>query len=194
MSRNGASTDPDAIRTAATARAKGSPDYGAAAERITDRGLSRTGYAQYLREQNEATYRAAVGKIKEQNDRRESRNRSGYLSYLTQWEKQQDELMMKTLNLLADKKVSGISDAYANALEAGLTDDRAGVVSHLAPVVGRYGSRRLGEGISGVLAVSLQAGLTGAEAEMLARAYGISESDAQKLRQTVEAAASDGND
>ena len=186
LSRNGASTDPDGIKNAATAYAKGSPDYGAAAERVSDRGLSRTGYAQYLREKNEETYRAALGKIKRQNDERESRNRNGYLSYLTQWEQQQDELMQKTLHSLAEQKVSGISDAYADALEAGLTDDRAAVVSRLAPVVGRYGTRRLGEGISGVLAVSLQAGLSGADADLLARACGISSSDAKKLRQTVE--------
>lgn len=194
LSQNGKTADTDAVKIAATARAKGSPDYGTAAEKLFDRGLSRTGYAQYLRDQNEKTYRAAITGIGETGDAREKKNRSGYLAYLTRWEEQQDELMQKTLRLLAEKKVTGISDAYADALAAGLTDDRADIVSRLAPTVAKYGTRRLGEGISGVLSVSLSAGLTGAEAELLARACGISSSDAAILRRTVEASDGEGSD
>lgn len=190
LSQNAAPYDGEAERSLATKRAVGSPDYGAAAETLSDRGLSRTGYAKYLRERNEAAYRSGVGAIREKNVVREANNRSGYLAYLKQWERDQDELMRKTLSSLAESKVPGVDDAYADALSAGLSDDRAQIVARIAPAIGQYGARRLGEGIAGVLSVSVRAGLSGAEAELLARACGISESDAKKLRKTVEASPS----
>jgi len=163
-----------------------SPAYGASVEKLIDRGLFRTGYVDYLRDRNEKVYRRTIDGIRGQNDARESGNRTGYLSYLKRWEDEQDALMQKTLSDLAENKVTQIDDAYADALAAGLTDERARLVSRIAPSVARYGMRRLSGEISGILAVSLSAGLSGDEAELLARACGVSESDAKKLRQTVE--------
>ena len=192
LGRNGTVGDSDALRNALTKRAKNSPDYGAAAQKLSDLGLDKTGYANYLRRENEAAYQRSEAEIREQNAARESGNRNGYLAYLKRWESEQDELMQKTLSSLAESKVSNLDDAYADALAAGLTDERARIVSRLAPTVGEYGMRRLREGISGVLAVSLSAGLSGAEAEVLARACGISQADAKKLRQTVESSPTGG--
>ena len=185
LQKNGAREEGEALRDAGTKWAKTSPVYGAAGEKLNDRGLLGTGYADYLREQNEKTYRALAGKIRESGDERAQRDREGYLAYLEKWETSQDELMKKTLSHLAETKVSKIDDAYADALSAGLSDGRARIVSRLAPSVARYGMRRLREGISGVLAVSVSAGLSGEEAELLARACGVSASDAAKLRKTV---------
>lgn len=191
LSRNGAKDDPAAGIAEKTARDMGSPDYGAAVEKLIDRGLFKTGYADYLRDKNEAVYRKAIGAIREKNDARGNGNRQGYLAYLKRWEDDQDDLLQKTLSDLAESKVSGIDDAYADALAAGLTDERARLVSRVAPTVARYGMRRLREGISGVLAVSVSAGLSGGEAEMLARASGVSASDAKKLRKLLEEAPPD---
>ena len=153
---------------------------------IADRGLYRTGYADYLREQNETAYREAVRGAKEKNAAKSASDRKGYLAYLKDWENAQDELMKSTLSSLAESKVPGIAEAYASALAAGLTDDRADLVSRVAPVLGKYGARRLKQGISGILSVSLEAGLSGKEAELLARALGIAADDAKELRATVE--------
>ena len=185
--------ESDALKAARTKREKGSPVYGAAAEKLIDRGLSGTGYANYLREKNEEAYRAAARGIRKQSDPDERGNRDGYLAYLQKWETSQDELMQKTLSGLAESKTSGIDDAYADALAAGLSDERAKIVSRVAPSVARYGMRRLREGSSGVLAVSLSAGLSGEEAELLARACGVSLADAKKLRGTVESSLSGGS-
>ena len=192
MKEYGATPDEDALRDAQTSRAKRSPDYGAAAEKLTDRGLSKTGYAEYLRGKNEEAYKTLTDANRAKNDAREAGNRSGYLAYLKKWETDQDELMQKTLSHLAETRVSGIEAAYADALAAGLTEDRARIVSRVAPSVGRYGMRRLREGIAGVLSVSVSAGLSGAEAELLARVCGVSQADAKKLRQTVESSSTDG--
>ena len=192
MKEYGATPNENALTSAQTTRAKRSPDYGAAAEELTDKGLSKTGYAEYLREKNEEAYKALADANRAKNDAREAGNRSGYLAYLQKWESDQDSLMQKTLSHLAEARVSGIEAAYADALAAGLTEDRARIVSRVAPSVGRYGMRRLREGIAGILSVSVSAGLSGAEAELLARACGISPSDAKKLRQTVESSPKDG--
>ena len=175
------------MKTARTKLAKSDPDYGAAAEKLSDGGLSKTGYVSYLREQNKAAYRAAGEKTLAAGEERAKNDRSGYLSYLEKWEAEQDALMQKTLTSLSESKTSGMDAAYADALAAGLSDERARIVSRLAPSVGRYGMRRLREGIAGVLYVSVTAGLSGEEAELLARACGISRADAEKLRQTVAA-------
>ena len=193
LKKYGAKVEEIALENAGTDRAKGSPDYGAAAQTLSDRGLSKTGYADYLREKNAETYRILTDAKRAKNDAREAGNRSGYLAYLQKWESDQDSLMQKTLSQLAETRVSGIEAAYADALAAGLTEDRARIVSRVAPSVGRYGMRRLGEGIAGILSVSVSAGLSGAEAELLARACGISQADAKKLRQTVESSPSDGD-
>lgn len=187
----GAEENRIALETAGTNRAKGSPDYGAAAETITDRGLSRTGYADYLREKNEKAYRTVVDANRVSNQAREAGNRRGYLAYLQNWESDQDALMEKTLSHLAETRVTGSDAAYADALAAGLTENRAKIVSRVAPTVSRYGMRRLREGIAGILAVSVSAGLSGVEAELLARACGVSSADAKKLRQTVESPSSE---
>ena len=186
LKKNGALTNAGAPAVAGTKRAKNAPDYGAAAERLADRGLAKTGYADYLREQNETAYREAITGAKEQNAAKQKSDRKGYLAYLKDWENAQDELMKSTLSSLAASKVPGIAEAYASALAAGLTDDRANLVSRVAPVLGKYGARRLRQGIAGILSVSLESGLTGEEAELLARALGIGEVDARELRQTVE--------
>ena len=192
LKRYGAEANEATLSPAGTERVKGSPDYGAAAETIIDRGLSKTGYADYLREKNEEAYRAATEANRAQNDAREAGNRSGYLAYLKKWESDQDDLMQKTLSHLAETRVTGSDAAYADALSAGLTEDRAKIVSRVAPAVGRYGMRRLREGIAGILTVSVSAGLSGAEAELLARACGVSAADAKKLRQTIESKPSGG--
>ena len=175
-----------ALQIALTERAKKSPAYGAAAEELSDRGLARTGYADWLREKNEKEYREAAAAIREKNGAESGKRKSGYLSYLKEWENAQDELMQKTLSHLASTRVSGISEAYADALAAGLSDDRARLVSQVAPILAKYGTRKLRQGIAGVLSVSLSAGLSGDEAKRLARAFGIDESDAETLRKTVE--------
>lgn len=184
LDQNAPQTDGTELRIARTKRAKKSPDYGAAAEKLSDSGLDRSGYADYLREKNEEQYGRTARKIAERNAASETGK--GYLAYLKDWENAQDELMKKTLSSLASTRVPNVSDAYADALSAGLTDDRARLVSRVAPSLGKYGARRLRQGIAGVLAVSLSAGLSGAEAELLARAFGVSEEDAKKLRKTVE--------
>ncbi len=186
LQKDGAATAADAPVKAGTKRSKSAPGYGAAAEALADRGLSRTGYADYLREQNEAAYREAIRGAKEKNDAKRTSDRKGYLAYLKDWETAQDDLMKNTLSTLASSKVPGIAEAYASALAAGLTDDRATLVSRVAPVLGRYGARRLRQGISGILSVSLEAGLSGEESELLARALGIDAADAKELRRTVE--------
>lgn len=186
VSRYGENETGDKLKSARTKLAKSDPDYGAAAETLSDRGLSETGYASYLRERNKAAYRAVKEKADAAGEERAKNDRSGYLSYLENWEAEQDKLMQKTLTALSESKTSGIDAAYADALSAGLTDERARIVSRLAPSVARYGMRRLREGVAGVLYVSVTAGLSGAEAELLARACGISRADAEKLRQTVD--------
>lgn len=183
LERNAPQDGGTELRTASTRRAKSSPDYGAAAEAISDRGLDRSGYADYLREKNEEQYRKAAAGIAEKNAATDTGK--GYLAYLKDWETAQNKLMKSTLSHLAANRVSDVSDAYADALAAGLTDDRARLVSRVAPALGSYGARKLREGIAGILSVSLGAGLSGDEAEMLARAFGISETDAKKLRETV---------
>ena len=186
VSRYGETETDDKLKTARTKLAKDAPDYGAAAEKLSDRGLYGTGYVSYLREQNKAAYRAATEKALAAGAAREENNRSGYLAYLKKWEADQDALMQKTLTSLSESKASGMDAAYADALAVGLSDERARIVSRVAPSIGRYGMRRLREGIAGILYVSVSAGLSGAEAELLARACGISQEDAKKLRQTVE--------
>ena len=177
--------DQNEWQDAGTKHSKNAPDYGAAAETLSDRGLLKTGYADYLRRQNEESYRNAIGAAKQKNAMQNERDRTGYLAYLKDWETAQNKLMKSTLSHLAANRVSDVSDAYADALAAGLTDDRARLVSRVAPALGSYGARKLREGIAGILSVSLGAGLSGDEAEMLARAFGISETDAKKLRETV---------
>jgi len=184
LGQNGAPRDGTELKTARTKRDKNAPDYGAAAQAISDRGLSGSGYADYLREQNEEAYRKASAGVAEKTAATD--DGKGYLAYLKDWETAQDKLMKKTLSTLSSTRVTNVADAYADALSAGLTDERARLVSRVAPSLGKYGTRRLRQGIAGVLAVSLSAGLSGAEAELLARAFGISEEDAKKLRQTVE--------
>ena len=186
LKTNAVPIDASALPAARTKRDKRSPDYGAAAEKLSDRGLSRTGYADWLRERNEEEYRQAAAGIREVSAARSKTERNGYLAYLKEWENAQDELMQKTLSDLAANRVAGISEAYADALSAGLSDDRARLVSRVAPALGKYGGRKLRQGIAGVLAVSLSAGLSGVEAELLARALGIDRADAKKLRETVE--------
>lgn len=180
-----AAPDDLSLQRATVARAKGSPDYGARAERLSDRGLSGSGYADWLRERNESEYRREIARIREKTAAKGSESRKGYLKYLSDWETAQDKLLQKTLSRLGSARVSGIDDAYAEALSAGLTADRARLVSKIAPALKENGERRLRQGLAGLLAVSLAAGLSGGDAERLARAYGFSAGDAKKLRETV---------
>ncbi|MBR4336501.1 MAG: hypothetical protein IKP74_08625 [Clostridia bacterium] len=180
--------DGGELQKASVARAKGSPDYGAGAERLSDRGLSGSGYADWLREKNEGEYRRAIARAREKTAASGPASRKGYLKYLSEWETGQDELMQSTLSRLSSIRVQGATDAYADALSAGLTVDRARLVAKIAPALGKYGARRLRQGLSGLLAVSLSANLSGGDAERLARAYGFSAEDAKKLRETVETA------
>ena len=184
--KENAAPDDGGLQKAEIARAKGSPDYGVGAERLSDRGLSGTGYADWLREKNEEEYRRAIAQVREKTAAAGSADRKGYLKYLSEWETGQDELMQRTLSRLSSTRVTGATDAYADALSAGLTDDRARLVSKIAPALGKYGGRRLRQGLAGLLAVSLSANLSGRDVERLARAYGYSSEDAKKLRETVE--------
>ena len=177
--------DDLSLQRAENARAKRSPDYGEAAERLSDRGLSGSGYADWLREHNESEYRRALAAVREKTAAKGPEARKGYLKYLSDWETAQDEKMRSTLSRLSSTRVSGVIDAYADALSAGLTADRARLVSKIAPALGKNGERQLGQGLAGLLAVSLSAGLSGSEAERLARVYGYSANDAKKLRETV---------
>ena len=96
------------------------------------------------------------------------------------------------LAILALCLSAAAADRETVCLSAGLTEDRAKIVSRVAPAVGRYGMRRLREGIAGILTVSVSAGLSGAEADLLARDCGVSSADSKKLRQTIESKPSGG--
>ena len=179
-------SDGEKAVRAKTGAALASPVYGRAGEKLVSGGLDRTGYAAYLKKVNEDAYQKELAGIGAASVAREKRNRAGYLNYLERWESEQNALSKKTLDKLVPRKYDDPSAAYADALLAGLTPDRAGMVARVATALGSTGERPYREGITGIMRAIRRADLTGAEAELFAVVCGLSKEDAKAVRETVE--------
>ena len=179
-------SDSEKAAEAGTRAALASPGYGRRGEKLASEGLDSTGYAAYLKKVNEEAYRNELAGIRKASLDREKKNRAGYLNYLERWENEQNALSKKTLDKMVPKKYDDLDAAYADALLAGLTPDRAGMVARVAAALGATGDRPYREGITGILRAIRRANLSGEEAELFAVVCGLSKEDAKAVRRTLE--------
>ena len=128
VSQNAADTAriySDRISDAYSDYARSLPDYGSAAERLKESGLSSSGYASYLEDSARATLYSRQAAAKTERVGNEARKTLGYEEYLKDTEAANDSLYKSTYSELISSGTMDAEHAYLRASEAGLSDKKA---------------------------------------------------------------------
>ena len=113
------------VEGAKTERRLSDTDYGAVADRLNDTGLNRSGYEDYLTSKSNAKHNAYVGAAREDLMIDEYTERSGYASYLSDYEKMQTKLSESLIKKLSDENTMNLENAYAEVVNAGVSKSLA---------------------------------------------------------------------
>ena len=109
VSKQGIRTDEqyaDALDKASLKKILADTNYGALAERLRKTGLNASGYEDYVRSENVKDHTSAVNTAKEKRAVGEHLNRSGYKSYLSNYEKIQTTLSVGSPSEIAYSSAS----------------------------------------------------------------------------------------
>ena len=116
---------------AASVKARSAPTHGIHAERLFEKGLSTSGYANYLADEAERSFKNAKQKYEQDTASALEKNLSGYARYLTSHEEGQASLRKQMIDRIGKGESFNTESAYQIALSAGLTDENARVAASL---------------------------------------------------------------
>ncbi len=128
VAKNGISADAiykDAIATASFEKMRSDSNYGAIAEAISSKGLSESGYEDYVKAIAERAYNTELGNAEHLRALGEYKNTKGYEAYVSDYEKMQDRIADSFIESFAKSGSFDENAAYRDAIKAGLGSDRA---------------------------------------------------------------------
>ena len=128
VSKNGSSAKNKyhaSLESTAVKRKLQDTDYGYLADGLSDAGLNASGYEDYLRTKTNAEYRANVGAARENFLRGEAADRSGYASYLSDYEAMQTKLSESLIKKISDDNNLNLENAYSEVINAGISKELA---------------------------------------------------------------------
>ena len=145
------------------------------AENLYSAGLSRSGYADYLREKKLSAYEKEKKALSAERDREVHSYAKNYQSYLDGIIQKNEGLKRTVTNELISKQIVPTLDAVKYAIERGLSAKDAESVAHLS--YSTLKTKLRGEIIQ--LAVSYE--IDAVTAENMALAYGLKKDDARDI-------------
>ena len=128
VSKNGVSRKNKyqaALEDAATKRKLSDTNYGALADRLSDSGLNASGYEDYLASKSNSRYNSSVGAAREKLLIDEYTERSGYASYLSDYERIQSKLSESLIKKISGENNLNLDSAYSEVVNAGLSKSLA---------------------------------------------------------------------
>lgn len=108
------------------------PGYGALGRRLSENGLTRSGYADYIR--NDARDKISAMSESAEHERYLDAygDIKGYEKYVSEYKQRQGSIMSDVTELIYNKHVFDIETAFAIAMDAGLSEENALTVSAAA--------------------------------------------------------------
>ena len=135
LAENGVSAEGEGLDKIAAALSNNilkSPKVGASFESLAMDNLDKSGYANYLKSQQTAKtenlLKSAEGAVAEAN----YKNASGYGKYLSKYKSLQDNIASNVTELLVDERCFDPQKAFRIAIEHGLSEENAKLVSSSA--------------------------------------------------------------
>ncbi len=160
---------------AATIKAKSAPTHGLSAERLFDKGLSNSGYAQFLEGEAEKSFQAAKQQYAQDSASAFEKNLSGYARYLTSHEEAQASLRKQMIDRISKGESFNTEIAYQMALSTGLTDENAKIAASLGVAAAKE------KASSRLLEMILEKRLKDIRAMEYARSMGFNEEEIEKF-------------
>lgn len=126
---------------------KTTPKYGKAAEKISDMGLSESGYAEYLEGKAKKEYADNRNAAESEYLKLRDNNMKAYTEYtkksLSNEEKLRNETIKSAVNFIKGANNPNFGDAYDYAISQGLSEDDAKAVASKATEYVRYRARKI---------------------------------------------------
>lgn len=171
----------DAERAYRAANVKG----GRAGERLSQAGLERSGYADYLAAEREMAYKRAREDADQALERDGAREQRQYRRYLAEWNENQDKLLASAVKGMLSMEFTSSDTAYRYASSLGLSDERARHAAELTLAVGSDMANGMKERYE-ILRGIINSGVTPETAYQLARACGMPPETAKQLAAAVQ--------
>lgn len=183
LAENGA--DTERLRAQSTARAAiayatGKPTYGVAAADMLRRGMTGSGYADYLGTRVKSSYEKRLAGIASEYNEGRVGALSEYSDYLDDTERERDALYEKVYSTLRSRGISSLTEAYKYATEAGIDANTAKELSRSVTDEVRAQYRRK------VLSAVVSDDLTAEQTREYAVGLGLTETDAAELARFAE--------
>ena len=121
----GESRYSDALTEAATKLHLGSSDHGATASDLADRGLSSSGYADYLSGKAIRDYENAALSAKRRLEADRGEELSGYEKYISDYDSMQKKISKSVIESIKNSSEFDLEKAYETAVRAGLAEPLA---------------------------------------------------------------------
>ncbi len=115
----------DSVAAAGAAKELSEIKNNGMSDSLSAAGLSKSGYSDYLKSENEKTYISAIQKAEREQAVSEYKNTSGYEKYLSDYEKIQNEISKSFIESFGKGDSFDFEKAYAKAVEAGLNNSFA---------------------------------------------------------------------
>ena len=160
---------------AAAERAKNAPTAGIAAEKLSEKGLSQSGYASFLASEADRIFKEEKQKYAQEESAALEKNLSGYARYLTSHEEAQASLRKQMIERIGKGESFNIESAYQIALASGLTDENARVAANLGVTAAKE------KATSRLLEMILAQRLKESRAVEYARSMGFSEEEVERF-------------
>ena len=177
---NGKATYQRAMQEASIASALGDSGYGITKESLRQKGLSVSGYRDYLTRVGADRLAATDTALRQEMAETEEKNAQGYLAYLSSYGEEQQRIGRRVSETLISRGVINAESAYNYAVQSGLSPDMAKQV-----VESTYGVLRQ-KVIDEIMGKIAMLELDAKGAEIYARHMGLSDSDASFLGKAAE--------
>jgi hypothetical protein len=172
-------SEKDAMAKAGASMLKGSTNAGRTAEMLAAKGLSESGYEDYVRSRVKLNAEKAVSSATESRLLSESRARGGYEEYISEYDKLQTKLGESVIKQLSTEPKPDRDAMYDFALSAGLGDERARMVAE------RAYEKAAANAIARVTAIAKENNLTAYRARLYALSEGLDEDAAEQVYNAV---------
>ncbi len=165
----------DALTDASVKRRREYGDYGKRAESLSGEGLTKSGYADFLRLKSDEEHSDAIDELRAERDSKASRAHGSYLSYLAKYTKDQDSIRERVRRQLVKDEVLDINAAYNFGIQAGLSHEEATSVSHAV-----IGSTRV-KVRNRIITYIYESKMSAEQAADYAREIGLPDEDVKKI-------------
>lgn len=182
VAKNGVRADAiykDAEASSRAEKLRADTNFGAKAERISEAGLSESGYEDYVKSLSESAYRASLGYAEHIRALGEYKNTKGYEAYVSDYEKMQDRIAESFIESFAKSGSFDGDAAYRDAIKAGLGSSRAFFAAEKAVDASKENVYER------ALVFAKANGLTAKKAEEYAKALGLDKSYRKRIYDAI---------